>query len=140
MLSQSVRNEIEQLLAEGRSRREIARRLRVSRSAVRAVAAAAPGLRRLHRNRASFDDRPRQRCPSCEYLVPLPCVYCRASAYRARRCARSPYTALEREKHDPLRRSPIEESARGYPNHLLIANLPTMHTPVVRGSPGSAHG
>ena len=85
MLADSVRHDIEQLLAEGRSRREIARRLGVSRTAVRAIAAETFGRRRPDPERASFHNRPRQRCPSCGYSVPLPCVFCRAKAYRMHR-------------------------------------------------------
>ncbi|MEX2170393.1 MAG: hypothetical protein WD851_13850 [Pirellulales bacterium] len=85
MLADFVRDDIERLLAEGRlSRREVARRLGVSRTVVRAIAAEKLGRQAPELTHAAFDDRPRQRCVSCGYAVPLPCVYCRAKAYRRR--------------------------------------------------------
>lgn len=85
MIAQAVIDEIEKLLAEGRlSRRAIAIKVGVSRTVVTQLAAKHYNRPARASRRACLEGPLRRRCPSCGYAVPLPCVYCRAQAYRRR--------------------------------------------------------
>ncbi len=85
MLEQYVVNQILELLAEGGwSRRQIAKKVGVSRGSVNAIA---------NGNRGHFGRQPMEgsdagpqvaRCPQCGVRVILPCVACRARDYRGR--------------------------------------------------------
>lgn len=89
MIAEETAREVARLLAAGRPQREIAARLKVSRGTISAIAS---GKRGLHGRKATAgeacdegsDNRP-SRCPGCGALACLPCVYCRAMAYRRRR-------------------------------------------------------
>ncbi len=76
--------EVQRLLDQGEiSRREIARRLGLARGTVQAIAL---GRRGLFGRQEDAEQRPAppERCPGCGKLVQMPCVYCRAVAYRYR--------------------------------------------------------
>jgi hypothetical protein len=87
MLALSTVQEIDRLLAEGKlSHRRIAARLGVSRASVAAIA---NGKRGLHGRKAPVPGPQATsaaalaaRCPSCGYLVYLPCLVCAARAYQ----------------------------------------------------------
>lgn len=90
MLSLAVVEEIAFHLDAGQlTQREIARRLRVGRATVSAIA---QGRRGIYGRVANPEPpkpempAPAVRCPQCGYLVHLPCLVCRAREYcRARR-------------------------------------------------------
>jgi hypothetical protein len=85
MIQIEVANEIGRLLSEGAlSQRQIARKLRVSRGTVNAIAT---GRRRLY-DVGAVDDRGPQsesdsaRCPTCGYRVYAPCLVCSTRAHK----------------------------------------------------------
>jgi hypothetical protein len=87
MLSDSLVAEIRRLLDDGRlSQRAIARKLGVSRGSVDGIASG----RRIVSERDADDETMRckkrapRRCCGCGGLVYLPCLLCRARAYRQR--------------------------------------------------------
>ena len=92
MLPLKLVEEIKRQLDEGQhSQRSIARSLGVSRGTVHAIAT---GKRGLHGCDHSDDHAARisaQRCPSCGARVYMPCILCRARAYR-----RQPFS-----RHEP---------------------------------------
>lgn len=90
MLSLSVVEEIDRLLKEGElSQRKIAARLGVSRGTVSAIASGHRGLYGKepdsHNDDPLHHDSPPERCPRCGFFVYMPCLVCRARAYRRRR-------------------------------------------------------
>ncbi|MBX3426776.1 MAG: hypothetical protein KF688_13940 [Pirellulales bacterium] len=89
MLSIDVICEISRLLAaEELSQRAIARKLRVSRGIVQAIASGHRGIygreHAVATARGGRDVRSPERCPGCGGLVFAPCRLCRARAYRRR--------------------------------------------------------
>ena len=90
MLSTALVLEIRRLVDEGKlSRRQIAKKLNVSRATVAAIAGGRRGLHGRDAATAFPDLRLRQqlavRCPHCGGLVFLPCLLCAARAFRMRR-------------------------------------------------------
>jgi hypothetical protein len=87
MLPLKVVREVRRLLDEGRhSQRQIAETVGVSRGTVQAIAA---GKRGIYGAEPTGDAEPSNvppvRCPGCGARVYLPCVLCKARAYRAHR-------------------------------------------------------
>lgn len=105
MLPLSKVQEIKRLLDEGSlSQRRIAKQLEVSRGIVAAIASGRRGLHGRESNQA--DDTPElgppERCPSCGHLVYLPCVFCRAKEYAARKRQQEELRSGG-ERHTPTR-------------------------------------
>jgi len=113
MLSMSVIEEIAFYLEAGQlSQRAIARKLRVGRATVAAIARGRLGIRGRNlepQPPESEDLDPPARCPQCGYLVQLPCLVCRAREYRhgrrvlAQLASRRPLPFQETQ-HRPVRR------------------------------------
>ena len=87
MLPLSVIQEVRRLIDLGQlSQRQIALKLDVSRGTVHAIATGKRGLHgselETHDAETNFYSLPPQRCPGCGARVFLPCVLCRALAYR----------------------------------------------------------
>ena len=80
MLAQGVVDQVRSLLAEGAlSQREIARRLRISRGSVGAIAR---GTRPDYTNDFTYPSGPARRCPECGVKVQMPCLACQLEARR----------------------------------------------------------
>ena len=87
MLPLAKVKEIRRLLDEGKmSQRKIALALKVSRGIVGAIASGKRGIYGKEPKAEITDlpdeDRQPERCPSCGGMVYMPCVLCRARAYR----------------------------------------------------------
>jgi hypothetical protein len=111
MLPIATIHEIDRLLKAGQlSQRKIAKRLRVSRGTVQALAAGRRGLFGREPVDALSDSLtpagPPERCPHCGYLVYLPCLVCRARSYRQNRLpariTRARPGNKSRDVHPPL--------------------------------------
>lgn len=85
MLPLAKVQEIRRLLNEGQlSQRKIAAKLGVSRGTVGALATGRRGDYGREPTEAEPTAGPPRRCATCGMLVYLPCVYCRAVAFRRR--------------------------------------------------------
>jgi hypothetical protein len=123
MHSLSIVHEIDRLLNEGQlSQREIARRLRVSRGTVSAIA---NGERGLYGRSAGDTDSPAaerdqlpERCPKCGFLVHLPCLVCRTREYRQGRQALAKLAARRPASLRCPRRMSLGRRRRGIPSRV----------------------
>ena len=108
MIAFAVVDEIERLLHEGGlSQRKIARRVRVSRGTVNAIARGQrPDYRALRRERA--DDfvaptGPVARCPTCGARVQMPCLACRVRAIQESRRRSQRQSPVDRRREAAVR-------------------------------------
>lgn len=86
--------EIQRLLADGEiSQRQIAKKLRVARGTVNAIANGTRGSHGREMNRAKtgkltssdwLTDLPQAKCPECGVVGYVPCIACEARAFRRR--------------------------------------------------------
>lgn len=104
MLPTHIVHEVKRLLDQGGlSRREIARRVGVSRTTVCEIAL---GRRGVHGRETPVEhhspnrDGPPVRCGGCGKLVRLPCVYCRTVDY-LHRCRRLSAPATHQQQRLP---------------------------------------
>jgi hypothetical protein len=89
MLAVTVVEEVQRLLNQGLSQREVARKVGVSRGTVHAIASGKRlplDPRRPHSadEPMEFPDGPTQRCPQCGSRVKMPCLACRVRALQER--------------------------------------------------------
>ena len=109
MLSASMVAEIRGLLDEGRlSRRAIARQLGVSRGSVDSIASGRRTERDGEPNEKSLQCKkraPARRCRECGGMVNLPCLLCRARAYRRRQEVARLVAVVKASRRQVLRRN-----------------------------------
>lgn len=116
MLALPIVEETDRLLKEGKlSQRQIAEHLQISRGTVSAIARGRRALfgRALEADKMDSDPLlPAGRCPSCGFLVHMPCLICRTREYRHGRRVLAAMGAVRTHGASPSRRPPVRRRQR----------------------------